>query len=188
MLDWKELEDGCKQCMRCGLHASRTNVVFGDGSRGAEVLFIGEGPGQQEDLTGLPFVGRAGKLLDDMLGVIGLNRGNVYIANIVKCRPPNNRDPLPAEQEACIGWLRDQVSLLEPKIIVCLGRVAASRIIKQDFKITREHGQWFNRGKYQLTAIYHPAFLLRDPNKRPETYEDLKNIEAAIREHCTHTY
>lgn len=188
MLDWNELEAGCAQCAQCDLHTTRTNVVFGDGARDAEVLFIGEGPGQQEDLTGTPFVGRAGKLLDDLLGVIGLNRRNVYIANIVKCRPPNNRDPLPAEQDACIGWLRNQVYLLEPKIIVCLGRVAACRIIKDDFKITREHGQWFDRGKYLLTAMYHPAFLLRDPNKRPEAFEDLKKIEAAIRERCSHTF
>lgn len=188
MLDWMQLEKECLSCERCPLREKRNNVVFGVGSREAEVMFIGEGPGEQEDLQGEPFVGRAGKLLDDMLAMIGLNRQNIYIANIVKCRPPGNRDPLPAEQEACIGYLRNQVYLIRPKIIVCLGRVAAARIIKPDFKITREHGIWFEKGKYGLIAIYHPAFLLRDPHKRPDTFDDLKKIEAAIHERCAHTY
>jgi len=162
-------------------------VVFGTGAENAEILLIGEGPGQSEDEQGIPFVGRAGLLLDDMLEIIGLDRTKVYIANIVKCRPPENRDPLNVEQDACIGFLRRQAALLRPKIIVCLGRIAAKAIIKEDFKITQEHGQWFARGGVQMTAIYHPAALLRDVSKRPETFEDLKSIQSKIRELCDRT-
>ena len=140
---WEALEQQCQNCRECSLWETRKNVVFGVGSREAEVLFIGEGPGANEDEQGEPFVGRAGKLLDDMLAIIGLKRENVYIANIVKCRPPQNRDPLGVEQDACIGYLRRQVALLQPKIIVCLGRIAAMKLIRDDFKISREHGQWF---------------------------------------------
>ena len=187
MMDWPELEAACKSCRNCSLHETRTNVVFGVGSKTAEVLFIGEGPGENEDLQGEPFVGRGGQLLDQMMGAIGLARKDVYIANIVKCRPPQNRDPLGVEQDACIDWLRRQTALLRPKIIVCLGRIAAKAIIKEDFKITQEHGQWFERGGIQMTAIYHPAALLRDVRKRPETFEDLKAIQAKARELCEHT-
>lgn len=188
-MDWNALEQTCMGCQRCALADGRHNVVFGVGSRDAEVLFVGEGPGENEDLQGEPFVGRAGKLLDDMLELIDLDRKkNVYIANIVKCRPPHNRDPLNTEQDACIGYLRNQVALLRPKIIVCLGRIAAMRLIREDFKITKEHGQWFEKAGVQMMAIYHPAALLRDPRKRPETFEDLKVLQAKIREICTHTY
>ena len=186
-MDWNALEQTCMGCQRCALADGRHNVVFGVGSRDAEVLFVGEGPGENEDLQGEPFVGRAGKLLDDMLEIIGLDRTKVYVANIVKCRPPQNRDPLNVEQDACIGWLRRQTALLRPKIIICLGRIAAKVIIKEDFKITAEHGQWFQRSGVQMTAIYHPSALLRDERKRPETFEDLKSIQAKIREVCTHT-
>ena len=189
MANWEDLEQRCLNCRKCALADTRTNVVFGAGQRSAEVLFVGEGPGEHEDLQGEPFVGRAGQLLDDMLSLIGLDRrSNFYIANIVKCRPPQNRDPLNTEQDACIGWLEEQIALLQPKIIICLGRVAAMRLIKEDFKITKEHGQWFQRGGCLATAIYHPAALLRDPSKKPETFEDLRGIRAKIREVCTHTY
>ena len=184
---WESLERECGRCRGCGLAETRTNVVFGVGATDAEILLVGEGPGQHEDEQGIPFVGRAGQLLDDMLEIIGLDRTKVYIANIVKCRPPQNRDPLNVEQEACIGWLRRQTALLRPKIIICLGRVAAKVIIKEDFKITSEHGQWFQRGGVQMTAIYHPSALLRDVTKRPETFEDLKAIQAKVRDTCTHT-
>ena len=184
---WKTLQAECMQCRGCALADTRTNVVFGVGATDAEILLIGEGPGQTEDEQGIPFVGKAGQLLDDMLEIIGLDRTKVYIANIVKCRPPQNRDPLNVEQDACIGWLRRQTALLRPKIIVCLGRIAAKAIIKEDFKITAEHGQWFARGGVQMTAIYHPAALLRDVGKRPETFQDLKSIQAKARELCTHT-
>ena len=184
---WESLRAECLACRGCGLAETRTHVVFGDGAQDAEILLIGEGPGQHEDEQGIPFVGRGGQLLDDMLEMIHLDRTKVYIANIVKCRPPKNRDPLNVEQEACIGFLRRQAALLRPKIIVCLGRIAAKAIIKDDFKITAEHGQWFERGGVQMTAIYHPAALLRDVSKRPETFEDLKGIQAKIRELCEHT-
>ena len=184
---WEALKQDCMACRGCALAETRTNVVFGDGARDAEILFIGEGPGQNEDEQGVPFVGRAGQLLDDMLEIIHLDRTKVYIANVVKCRPPQNRDPLNVEQDACIGFLRRQTALIRPKIIVCLGRIAAKAIIKEDFKITSEHGHCFARGGVQMTAIYHPAALLRDVSKRPETFEDLKSIQSKIRELCEHT-
>ena len=188
-MDWNALEQTCMGCQRCALADGRHNVVFGVGSRDAEVLFVGEGPGENVDLQGEPFVGRAGKLLDDMLELIDLDRKkNVYIANIVKCRPPHNRDPLNTEQDACIGYLRNQVALLKPKIIVCLGRIAAMKLIKEDFKITREHGQWIEKAGVWMMAMYHPSALLRDPRKRPESFEDLKSLQAKIREVCVCTY
>ena len=189
MLNWNELEGQCLSCQKCALADTRTNVVFGTGVRNAEVMFIGEGPGENEDLQGEPFVGRGGKLLDDMLEIIDLDRKkNVYIANMVKCRPPQNRDPLNTEQDACIGYLRNQVALIRPKIIVCLGRIAAMRIIKEDFKITKEHGQWFERNGVYMMAMFHPAAILRDPRRRPEAFEDLKKLQAKIREVCERTY
>ena len=185
---WSALREECLSCQRCGLAETRKNVVFGDGNPEAELLFIGEGPGANEDAQGLPFVGRAGKLLDDMLEMIDLDRTKIFITNIVKCRPPQNRDPLNVEQEACIEYLRRQTAMIQPKIIVCLGRIAAMQIIKPDFKITKEHGQWFDKAGIRMTALYHPAALLRDPSRRPETFDDLKNIQAEIRRICTHTY
>ena len=188
-MDWNALEQTCMGCQRCALADGRHNVVFGVGSREAEVMFVGEGPGENEDLQGEPFVGRAGKLLDDMLELIDLDRKkNVYIANIVKCRPPHNRDPLNTEQDACIGYLRNQVALLKPKIIVCLGRIAAMRLIREDYRITREHGQWVEKAGVAMTALYHPAAILRDPGKRPETFDDLKSLQAKIRQVCSRTY
>lgn len=176
----EELRAECLECRRCKLCETRTNVVFGTGNEHADVMFIGEGPGENEDLQGEPFVGRGGKLLDDMLELIYLDRSQVYIANMVKCRPPKNRDPLPEEQSACAGWLNRQLELIDPKLIVCLGRIAAMRFIRSDFKISREHGQWFDVNGRRVMALYHPAALLRDPHKRPETFEDLKRIRAAI--------
>ena len=177
MPSWEELKRECAQCVRCGLCETRHNVVFGVGDECADILFVGEGPGEQEDLRGEPFVGPAGKLLDDMLSIIDLYRGeNCYICNIVKCRPPHNRDPLETEQDACIGYLRNQVALVKPKIIVCLGRIAAKRLIDPDYRITRQHGQWVEKGGFWMTAIYHPSALLRDVTKRPETFDDLLAI------------
>lgn len=186
-MNWEELESACLSCQRCSLAQGRTHVVFGDGAKDAEIMLIGEGPGQREDEEGVPFVGPAGQLLDDMLEIIHLDRTKVYIGNIVKCRPPGNRDPLATEQGACIGYLRAQVELVRPKIIICLGRIAAQALIKEDFRITREHGQWFHRNQVAMTAIYHPAALLRDESKRPDTFVDLKAIQQKIRELCTHT-
>ena len=188
-MTWDELEIACNSCKKCALYETRQNCVIGVGNREAEVLFVGEGPGANEDAQGEPFVGRAGKLLDDMLEIIDLSRTkNIYIANIVKCRPPNNRDPLNTEQTACIDWLRTQFRLIRPKIVICLGRIAAGVIIGGDFKISRDHGKWFEKDGVQFTALYHPAALLRDPNRKPETFEDLKNIQAMIHKICDHTY
>lgn len=182
MKDWKELEAECKSCEACELHKTRTNCVFGTGNRNAELMFIGEAPGEQEDLSGTPFVGRAGQLLDKFLFAVDIPRENVYIANILKCRPPKNRDPLPAEEDACIGFLRDQVKLIRPKIIVCLGRISAMRLIKPDFKITKEHGLWVKKGDFLITAVYHPALLLRDPRRKEEMLEDMKKIKEKLDE------
>ena len=187
MLNWESLQAACLSCTNCPLSQTRHNVVFGVGPHDAEVFFIGEGPGEQEDLRGEPFVGPAGKLLDDMLCIIDLGRENCYIGNIVKCRPPHNRDPLQPEQGACIDWLRAQTRLLRPKIIVCLGRIAAMKLIREDFNISREHGQWEQKGGIWFTALYHPSALLRDETKRPETFRDLKSLQAKVREVCTHT-
>ena len=182
MLEWTELEKTCHNCTKCGLCETRNNVVFGVGPRNADVMFIGEAPGEQEDLKGEPFVGAAGMLLDDMLSIIDLGRDNCYIANIVKCRPPRNRDPLETEQDACIGYLRNQVALIQPKIIVCLGRIAAMRIIRPDFRITRDHGTWTQKNGVWMSAIYHPSALLRDLTKRPETFDDLLSLREKIKE------
>ena len=182
MVDWEALRLMCNNCTRCALCDTRHNVVFGVGRENADILLIGEGPGEQEDLKGEPFVGAAGKLLDDMLSIIDLDRTNCYIANIVKCRPPHNRDPLETEQDACIPYLRNQVALIRPKIIVCLGRIAAKRVIREDFRITREHGTWTEKNGVWMTAIYHPSALLRDVGKRPETFDDLLSIREKLLE------
>ena len=171
MVDWLTLKQQCDNCSECDLCNTRTNVVFGVGKENADVLFVGEGPGEQEDLKGEPFVGAAGKLLDDMLSIISLNRMNCYIANIVKCRPPNNRDPLDVEQDACLHFLENQIMLIKPKIIV-----------HPRFSITREHGRWIYRDGIWYTAWYHPSALLRDLSKRPETFDDLLNLRAKVRE------
>jgi len=167
-VSWKEMQDEVAHCQKCALGGVRNHPAFGEGN---------------------PFVGRGGQLLDDMLSLIGLSReSNFYIANIVKCRPPQNRDPLNTEQDACLPYLEEQICLLQPKIIICLGRVAAQRLIKPEFKISQEHGHWFRRGDALITAIYHPAALLRDPSKKPETFVDLREIRQKIREVCPGTY
>ena len=184
---WSALREECLSCQRCGLAETRKNVVFGDGNPEAELLFIGEGPGANEDAQGLPFVGRAGKLLDDMLEMIDLDRTKIFITNIVKCRPPQNRDPLNVEQDACIGYLRQQTQILQPKILVCLGRIAAMRLMNPKFRITKEHGQFYDLGTMRAMALYHPSALLRDPSKRPESFDDLKSLQAEINRICDHT-
>ena len=185
---WEVLKQECMQCRGCGLAATRTNLVFGDGAQNAEILLIGEGPGQREDEQGIPFVGPAGQLLDDMLEIIGLDRTKVYIANIVKCRPPQNRDPLPAESEACMPWLREQFRLIQPKIVVCLGRVAAQRMIRQDFSVTREHGQIIEKSGILFMGTFHPAALLRQPQNKPEAFADFTVLRDTIAAVCKHTY
>ena len=183
-----QLHEECLQCQKCPLWETRTNVVFGVGNPDSPILIIGEGPGEQEDLQGEPFVGAAGKLLDDMLQLIGLDRSKLYIANIVKCRPPRNRDPLKEEQEACMPWLEQQMARMQPQVILCLGRVAAQRMIRPDFKITQDHGKWYRQGNTRLMAIYHPSALLRDESKRPETFADLREFRRYVREQYPHLY
>ena len=172
-----EIKNRCAGCRGCALGQTRTNCVFGTGNPDAELMFVGEAPGEQEDLSGTPFVGRAGQLLDRFLYAVDIKREDVYIANILKCRPPKNRDPLPEEEDACIEYLREQVRVIRPKVIVCLGRISAMRLIKPDYKISQEHGQWVEKGAFSMTAVYHPAALLRDPRKKEEMLEDMKEIK-----------
>ncbi len=179
---WESLYKECSECTACPLSATRTNCVFGTGNTNADILFVGEAPGEQEDLSGIPFVGRAGQLLDKYLYAVDIPRESVYIANILKCRPPKNRDPLPSEEDACIEFLRKQVKLINPKIIVCLGRIAAMRLIRNDYRITKEHGEWVERGNFLITAVYHPALLLRDPRRKEEMLEDMKKIKSKLDE------
>lgn len=179
--DWEELEAACMRCEKCGLCTGRRNVVFGVGNRRAKVMFVGEGPGEHEDLQGEPFVGRGGQLLDKMLAAVDLDRkSNVYIANIVKCRPPQNRDPLPEEQEACIGWLRNQFALVRPRILVCLGRVAAMRLMDPNIKITKQHGNFVEKSGVLMMATLHPAALLRNPGQKPAAFEDFLKLRETI--------
>ena len=181
MDSWKNLKEECAACRACGLCQTRTNRVFGVGREDAEVLFIGEGPGEQEDLQGEPFVGPAGKLLDDMLRLIDLDRSRVYIANMVKCRPPHNRDPQGSEMDACRSWLDRQIALVDPQLIVCLGRISAMALIRGDFRITREHGIWFDVNGRRVLATFHPSALLRDPSRRPDAFMDLRAIRKEYR-------
>lgn len=173
---WEKLYGDCASCNACELSLTRTNCVFGTGSKSADLLFVGEAPGDNEDKTGTPFVGRAGKLLNEYLDAVGIERDSVYIANILKCRPPKNRDPLPAEEDACIEFLHRQIALIQPKLIVCLGRVSAKRLISKSFKISAEHGLWFEFDGVPITAVYHPALLLRDPRKKSEMLIDMQMI------------
>jgi DNA polymerase len=177
---WEILRGECESCTACELHTTRTNCVFGTGNTDADILFVGEAPGDNEDKPGVPFVGRAGQLLDQYLYAVDIPRESVYIANILKCRPPKNRDPLPAEEDACMDFLRRQVKLIRPKIIVCLGRIAAMRLIRPDYKITKEHGEWVQKGNFLITAVYHPALLLRDPRRKEEMLVDMKKIKEKL--------
>lgn len=177
-----ELNEKCRSCQKCELAKTRTNVVFGVGSEKARVMFVGEGPGENEDLKGEPFVGRAGKLLDKFLAAIDLDRSRIYIANMVKCRPPKNRDPKPEEQEACIGYLREQVRIIRPRLIVCLGRISAQRLIDPRFKVTSEHGQIKEKNGVKMMGTFHPAALLRNPNNKPAAFEDFVKIRDIISE------
>ncbi|NLX92966.1 MAG: uracil-DNA glycosylase [Clostridiales bacterium] len=180
---WDTLQSECLACKKCELSKTRNQVVFGAGSPQAKVLFVGEGPGEQEDLSGKPFVGRGGQLLDKFLDYVELDREkDIYIANIVKCRPPNNRDPLTAEQETCIEWLREQVRLMRPAIIVCLGRVSAQRMIAADFKVTVQHGEFFEKGGILFMGTFHPAAVLRDPRRKPDAFADFLKLREKMKE------
>lgn len=185
----EELRAECLKCEKCGLCATRHNVVFGVGNPRTDVLFIGEGPGENEDLKGEPFVGRGGQLLDKMLSVVDLSRDkNIYIANMVKCRPPQNRDPEEEEVAACRQWLQKQIEFIDPKIIVCLGRVAAIRFIDPNFKVTKEHGQFFEKDGRLVMGTMHPAALLRNPHSKPAAMEDFFALQEKIKEICPGTY
>ena len=189
MMDWDTLTQTTLHCTACKLCEGRKNVVFGVGVPTAEVMFIGEGPGQHEDEQGEPFVGRSGQLMDKMMNYIGLDRSrNVYIANIVKCRPPQNRDPLPEESKACIPWLRQQFQILQPRIVVCLGRIAAQQMIGPEFLITREHGKFFDKQGTLFMGTYHPAALLRYPVNKPAVFGDFVALREKITQVCDHTY
>lgn len=174
---WERLTADASRCRGCSLAQSRTHLVLGTGNRQAPVMLIGEGPGEQEDLQGEPFVGPAGKLLDTMLEIIHLDRNKVYITNIVKCRPPHNRDPLPAEQQACRSWLQRQIALVNPQVLVLLGRIAATSLIDPNFKVSKEHGKWFQVEGRKTFVLYHPSALLRTPSLRPDTFVDLKTLQ-----------
>jgi uracil-DNA glycosylase len=187
--DWESLKKDCFACQKCDLAKTRTNLVFGIGNENAEVLFVGEGPGANEDLKGEPFVGRSGQLLDKYLKHIDLDRNkNIYIANMVKCRPPENRDPSEKEQDCCIEWLRCQTRLLRPKIIVCVGRISAQRLISKDFRVTQQHGEFIEKGGILFMGTFHPAALLRNPNNKPAALEDFLALRDKIKEVCEHTY
>ena len=179
---WQELIARCRDCRACPLGASRKNNVFGTGDPLASLMFVGEAPGEQEDESGIPFVGAAGKLLDRYLYAVDLPRDKVYIANILKCRPPHNRDPEQGEQDACIGYLREQFRLIQPKVLVCLGRIAAMRLIKPDIRITKEHGKWFYKNGVWMMAVYHPSALLRDTSKKEDMLRDMREIRQKLEE------
>lgn len=188
-MELQALQQECLACRRCGLCETRHSVVFGQGAVHAEVMLVGEGPGANEDEQGLPFVGKSGQLLDHYLEAIDLSRDkNVYIANIVKCRPPQNRDPLPEESAACMPWLRQQFQLIRPKIVVCLGRVAAQRMLDPGFSISRDHGKFFDKQGTLFMATYHPAALLRYPDNKPAVFGDFVALRQKITEVCDHTY
>lgn len=187
--NWNDLKRACLECKKCQLCQTRHNVVVGVGNPQAKIMFIGEGPGENEDLQGEPFVGRGGQLLDKMLKAVDLDRhSNIYIANIVKCRPPKNRDPKPEEQDICINWLRNQVKLIRPEIIVCLGRISAAKIIKSDIRISKEHGMFFKKGNVLMMPMLHPAAILRNPNLKPEAFNDFLILREKIKEICPQVY
>lgn len=173
MADWQSLRRRVSACTACELHLSRTQTVFGVGNPQADWLFIGEAPGAEEDKQGEPFVGRAGKLLDEMLRAIGLSRQQVFIANILKCRPPNNRDPRPAEVAQCAGYLRQQIALVQPKIIIAVGRIAAQNLLQTDSRIGDLRGHRHNYQEIPVVVTYHPAYLLRSPSEKAKAWQDL---------------
>lgn len=182
MYTYEELKRFVEQCSRCELCRTRNHSVMGRGNLHSPILFIAEAPGRNEDRDGVPFTGRSGELFDRLLGEIEMKREEIYLTNIVKCNPPGNRDPYPDEQEACIPYLKYETLLLRPKIMVCLGRIAAQRIIRSDYRITREHGVFLERKNTWLTAVYHPSAVLRDETKLPQMQEDFRKIRKKLEE------
>jgi len=182
MYDLNQLNSICSKCNRCRLHENRTNIVFGEGNPQTDLMFVGEGPGSNEDRLGRPFVGKAGHLLDKMLKAIDLTRDEIYITNIVKCRPPGNRNPEESEIEKCLPYLRWQVKIIKPKIIVSLGSISAKELINEDIKITKDRGRIFTKGKIKFIPTLHPAYLLRNPNAKKDSWEDFKLISKTLKE------
>ena len=176
MYTWNDIEQHIAACSHCPLSQTRHLPVMGRGDHNADIMLIAEAPGEQEDLKGLPFVGRSGRILDELLEDCALRREEIYITNILKCHPPGNRNPKEEEKESCFPYLKYETFLLKPKIIVCLGRVAAQRIISPDFKITRQHGTWTYQKDCAMTAVYHPSAILRDPSKLEITKRDFREI------------
>ena len=175
--NWEELEQSIINCKKCKLYSNRSNIVFGVGNKEADIMFIGEGPGADEDREGEPFVGKAGKLMNEAFKGIGINREEVYIANIVKCRPPQNRVPEDDEANACLNYLRNQVILVKPKIIVLLGNTALKNILGKEYSITNMRGKWIEKKGIMYMPTWHPAALLRDENKKIEFWQDLKLVK-----------
>jgi DNA polymerase len=173
-LDWSALREAVSGCTRCALHQGRTQTVFGVGNPDADWMIIGEAPGAEEDRRGEPFVGRAGKLLDEMLRAVGQGRDDVFIANILKCRPPNNRDPSPEESSQCRGYLERQIELVQPKIILAVGRIAAHLLLDTDTPVGRLRGSTHFLGRIPLVVTYHPAYLLRSPSQKRKSWDDLR--------------
>ena len=176
----ERIREDLGECTRCRLHRQRNKIVFGVGSPRAELVFVGEGPGHDEDVQGLPFVGRAGKLLTQMIEAMGLTREQVYICNVVKCRPPENRKPEDDEVATCSPYLFRQLDVIRPKAIVCLGATAAQALLKTKDSISRYRGQWFDYRNTKLLATYHPAYLLRNPNAKGEVWKDLQKVMAHL--------
>ena len=179
---WEELEESIINCNKCKLCKTRQNIVFGVGNKNADIMFIGEGPGADEDAQGIPFVGKAGQLMNKAFDAVGIEREEVYIANIVKCRPPNNRDPEPDEVLSCINYLRNQVMIVKPKIIVLLGRISLQNILGQEYKITASRGKWVEKKGILYMPTWHPAALLRDETKKIDFIRDLKEVIKKLEE------
>lgn len=173
---WEELEESINNCEKCKLCKNRTHIVFGTGNKESKIMFIGEGPGADEDREGIPFVGKAGQLMNKALEGLGIKREEIYIANIVKCRPPNNRDPQKDEAEACLDYLRNQVMLVKPEKVVLLGRIALQNILGEEYKITASRGKWIEKNGIKYMPTWHPAALLRDESKKIEFWKDLKEV------------
>ena len=181
-ISWAQLYEQIGACQKCRLCETRNNVVPGEGNPHAALMFIGEGPGQDEDRQGRPFVGRSGELLTRMIHAIGMERSEVYICNIVKCRPPRNRNPEPDEAAACLNYLRAQVALVRPRVVVLLGKVACQYTLRDQVFITRDHGQWYEQKGVWFMPTYHPSFLLRDPAKKREAWEDFQKVRDKLNE------
>ena len=177
MSSWEELENCCKNCSKCKLCTSRNSVVIGEGNKNAKIMFIGEGPGADEDAQGIPFVGKAGKLMNMAFAGVGIKREEVYITNIVKCRPPNNRNPEKEEADACMEYLKEQINLIKPEIIVLLGSVALKNILGEEYSITKTRGQWIEKEGIKYMPTFHPAALLRDETKKLAFWNDLKTVQ-----------